>query len=361
MYKVPICRPSLPEFSRYTHELKKIWQSKYLSNFGVYANKFEKTAAKYLNVRHARITGNADIGLILGLSVLDLEPGCEVILPSFTFNSTANAIKWNRLTPIFADIDKGDWCLDPKDVERKITPKTRVVLATHVFGNPCQINELRDICTKYNLVLMFDSAHGYGSLYNGKKIGGFGDIEVFSFSGTKVATSAEGGLITTKKKEFFNKITAARNYGFIKDYNSIRNGANGKISELNALLGYLNLSKNEKNIVKRQTIIQKYKNNLKKIEEIKFQYVRKNNRSTYKDFGVLTEHRDNLALALEKNGVQTKKYFYPIHLMDWYQSNSKLKITEKIANECLCLPIFNEITDNEIDIVCTAIKNFFHK
>lgn len=361
MYKIPISRPSLPEFDIYVDGLKKIWESKYLSNFAYYANRYEELGKKYLGVKYARILGNADVGLILGLSILDLKPGDEIVLPSFTFNSTANAVKWNQLKPVFAEIDEDSWCIDPKDVEKKITNRTKAILATHIFGNPCRINELRKICDRYNLILMFDSAHGYGSLYQGKKIGTLGDIEIFSFSGTKVVTSAEGGLMTTNKKDLYEKMTLARNYGFIDDYNSIRNGANGKISEMNALLGCLNLAKNEEQVIRRQEIAKRYRDELRGVGDIKFQKIENNDRSTYKDFGITTNFRDELAKFLEGEKIQTKKYFRPIHLMDWYQDDIRLPVTEKIADKCLCLPIFNEITAEEINTVIDVIKNFYEK
>lgn len=361
MYKIPVSRPSLPNFDKYVDGLKVIWKSRYLSNFSYYANKYEDLCQKYLGVKHARVLGNADIGLILGLSILDLKPTSEIILPSFTFNSTANAVRWNNLKPIFADIDENSWCIDPKDVEKKITKNTKVVLATHVFGNPCRVKELRAICDRYDLTLMFDSAHGYGSLYEGKKIGTLGDIEVFSFSGTKVVTSAEGGLITMNKEDLYDKMTLARNYGFVGDYNSVRNGVNGKISEMNALMGCLNLIKIEKQIARRQKIAEKYRKELEGVGDIDFQKIDNKDRSAFKDFAITTSFRDELATKLEDEGIQTKKYFRPIHLMDWYSGGESLPVTEYITGRCLCLPIFNDITTLEQNKVIGVIKNFFIK
>lgn len=359
MYKIPVCRPSLPDFDEYVEGLKKIWDTKYISNFAFYASKYESIAQEYLGAAYTRILGNADVGLILALSVLDLEKDSEVILSSFTFNSTANAVRWNHLKPVFADVDPDSWCLDPKDVEKKITKKTKVIFATHVFGNPCRVNELRKICDQHKLTLIFDSAHGYGSYYQGRKVGTLGDIEVFSFSGTKVVTSAEGGILTTNRKDIYDKITAARNYGFVDDYNSIRNGANGKISEFNALLGCLTLVKIEAEIKKRQKIAYIYQASLKGVGDIDFQKVEIEDRSSYKDFGITTSYRDKLYEELEKKGIQTKKYFRPIHLMDWYRDGTSLPVTESLANRCLCLPIYNEITEEEQSEVISTIKKFY--
>lgn len=361
MYKIPVCRPSLPDFNQYVEGLKKIWGTKLLSNFAYYANEYESIGKKYLGTKFISVLGNADAGLIISLSVLDLDIDDEIILSSFTFNSTANAVRWNHLKPVFADIDQNTWCLDLRDVEKKITKKTKAILATHVFGNPCRVNELQDICHRNHLTLIFDSAHGYGSLYQGRKVGTLGDIEVFSFSGTKVVTSAEGGLITTSNKDLYDRITAARNYGFVNDYNSIRNGVNGKISEFNSLLGCLTLANIEEEVKRRQKIAYIYKTSLLGIGDISFQKIEKEDRSTYKDFGITTAFRDELYEELERNSIQTKKYFRPIHLMDWYRDGICLPVTEHVADQCLCLPIYNEITEAEQSEVITIIKKFYDK
>lgn len=361
MYKIPIAKPSLPIWEDYILGLKKVWKSRLLSNFAEYSQKYEEVAVKYLGIKWVRVVGNADLGLILALSALDLKPNAEVITPSFTFNSTVNAVRWNGLKVVFADINKETWCLDPKDVEHKITPKTKAILATHIFGNPCKIEELRTLAKKYRLYLLFDSAHAYGSLYHGFKIGILGDIEVFSFSGTKEVTSGEGGIIVTKNEELYNKITLARNYGFMNDYNGVRLGLNGKISEMNAIMGWLNLPRIEEKISKRLILAGNYKKMLANVGDIDFQLIEKENRSVYKDFGILTNRRDSLAEFLEVKGIQTKKYFRPVHLMDYYKNEIKLPVTEKIANKCLCIPIYNEMIKEEQDYVIEKIIEFYKK
>ncbi len=357
---IPVCRPSLPKLKVYEKQIKHIWETKMLSNFSFYSSKLESIAQKYLGIKNIISVTNADMGLIISLSILDLPKGSEVILPSFTFNSTANAVIWNGLKPVFADIDKETFCIDPKDVEKKITENTKVILATHIFGSACDVNELQKISKKHKLKLIFDSAHGYGSLYNGKKVGTLGDIEVFSLSGTKVVTSAEGGLIATKDNVLFQKLKLARNYGFDSDYNSKTLGMNGKISELNAALGCLNLTKVEKFVTLRNKLAEKYKNHLQGVGDIKFQKIPTKNLSTHKDFAILTSRRDDLFEYLNTQGIQTKKYFYPIHMMDYYlQHQTYLPVTEAVYNKILCLPIYNDLTENDFKKVVNAIKKFY--
>jgi dTDP-4-amino-4,6-dideoxygalactose transaminase len=361
MNKIPVCRPTLPDFNQYCDGLSKIWKTRMLSNFGEYALKLEEILMSYLGTNKIKIVGNADIGLTIALSALEVEAGSEVILPSFTFNSTANCVIWNGLKPVFADIDNEDFCLDPTDVEKKISPKTRVILATHVFGNPCQIEKLRDIADRHKLYLIFDAAQAYGSKYKDVKVGTFGDIEVFSFSGTKVVTSAEGGVVVAKTQELVDKVGMGRNFGFTNDYNSKRIGSNGKISEFNALLGCLNFPKIEDELKTRFKLVNKYINELLGTGDIKFQLIRQGNRSVYKDMAILTSKRDELATYLEEHGIQTKKYFYPIHTMDYYKDGISLPVTEKIAQTCLCIPLYDEMTEEEQDLVISNIKSFYNK
>lgn len=361
MNKIPVCRPTLPKLSDYVTGLEEIWQSRMLSNFGKYADQFESIVSEYLGTKLVKIVGNADIGLTLAVAAFGFEEDSEVILPSFTFNSTANCVVWNKLKPVFADIDKNDFCLDPVDVEKRITSKTKLIIATQVFGNPCKVEELRQLADKYNLKLMFDSAQAYGSIYKGKKIGLFGDIEVFSFSGTKVVTSAEGGIVVTNNPDLLDKVNFGRNFGFLSDYNSTQIGSNGKISEFNALLGCLTLPSIEEELVTRFKVVDKYTKDLTGVGDIRFQKICDGNRSVYKDMAILTCRRDELADYLQTADIQTKKYFFPIHHMDFYRSGLVLPVTEEIAKTCLCIPLYNEMTAEEQDYVINSIKNFYAK
>lgn len=361
MSKIPVCRPTLPKLSDYVSGLEEIWQSRMLSNFGKYANQFEQITSNYLGTKLVKIVGNADIGLTLAVAAFGFSEDDEVILPSFTFNSTANCIVWNKLKPVFADIDKDDFCLDPVDVEKRITPKTKMILATQVFGNPCKIEELRQLANKYCLKLMFDSAQAYGSIYKGNKVGLHGDIEVFSFSGTKVVTSAEGGVVVSNNQELLNKVSLGRNFGFLSDYNSTQIGSNGKISEFNALLGCLTLPSIEEELVTRFVIVDKYIKDLAGVGDIRFQKIHEGNRSVYKDMPILTSRRDELADYLQAADIQTKKYFFPIHQMDFYKTGLVLPVTEEIASTCLCIPLYNEMTTEEQNYVISTIKNFYAK
>jgi len=361
MRHIPIIKPTLPPFAAYSKSLERIWKTSLLSNFAYYAQKMEKKAQTYLENPHVSIISNCDVGLIITLAALDLKEGSEVLVPSFTFNSTINAILWNRLKPVFIDIDPETFCITPETVKKGITAKTGAILGTHVFGCPCDIDGIQKVAKKHAIPVIYDAAHAYGSLYKGKKVGSSG-THIFSFSGTKVVTSAEGGMIASDSKEFLQKIEYMRNYGFKGDYNSRSIGLNGKISELNAALGCLTLSEVEKQIKRRNSRVAFYKKSLNGVGDITFQIIPSHVRTTYKDFCILTSKRDMLADYLKKKGIMSKKYFMPLHTMDYYRDEkASLPITESVASRALCLPLYNTMKREDIRYVTKTIITFFKK
>lgn len=352
-------RPSLPPIEKYEKRLRKIWDCRMLSNFGENARELETKARKYLGNKHIMAVSSCDTALILGIAALQIPRGSECIVTPFTFNSTINSIIWNGLKPRFADIDPLTFNLDPSAVENAITPNTRAIMATHVFGNPCDINGLEKVAEDHDLHLIFDAAHAYGSLYNGRKIGSLGEIEAFSLSGTKLVTGGEGGLLATKNASIANRFELLRNYGFLGDYNSIYVGLNGKMSELNAALACLTIDTIEATVKIRNNIAGVYHDELECLDGIEFQSVSPHCRCAYKDFGIrIHGNRDRVEQALSAKKIQTKRYFLPAHKMVAYAaySDGRLPETERIYAEILCLPIFNEMEDSTAMRVCQAIK-----
>jgi len=333
-----------------------------LSNFGKYAQQFEARAQEYVGTRRARAVASCDLGLILALAALDLPPGGEAIVPSFTFNSTVNAILWNRLTPVFADIDPRRLTLDPAEVERLAGPRTAVVVGTHVFGNPCDDDAIRAATGSTRAPIVYDAAHAFGSRYRGRPAGTLGDLAVFSFSGTKVTTSAEGGLITAATDDLVSRLEYLRAYGFQHDYESRMVGLTAKISELNAALGVLAVEATERAVTRRQEVAARYRAALGGLPGLSFQQVDAGDRSTHKDFCILCERgRDGLERSLEVAGIQTKRYFRPAHAMQAYRrfATRKLPQTDAVAGRILCLPIFNEISDAQVDEVAGRVTDHF--
>jgi len=359
---IPIVRPELPPLERYVELLRDVWASHMLSNFGAYARRFESRAQDFLGTPRVRCTASGDVGLIVALKALDLLEGGEAIVPSLTFNSTVNAILWNRLTPVFADIDPHALTVDPADVAAQVTPRTAVIVATHVFGNPCDADALRQLAAARGLPIVYDAAHAFGSRYRGRPAGTLGDLEVFSFSGTKLVTSAEGGLVVAATDELVSRIEYARAYGFQGDYESHFVGINGKLSELNAALGVLTIERVEQAVARRQAIAERYRAHLAGVPAVSFQRVDPRDRSTYKDFAIFcAQGRDALEARLTAEGIQTKRYFRPCHTMRAFRrwATRPLPRTDETYARILCIPIFNALPDQDVDRIAGIVRAHF--
>ncbi len=351
-------RPELPPLDRYAELLREIWDSRMLSNFAAMAQRFERGAQEYLGTPRVRCVASGDIGLIVALRALDLPHASEAIVPSFTFNSTVNAVRWNGLVPVFVDIDPETLTLDPDDVAQAMTKRTSVIIGTHVFGNPCDADRLRQAAR--GLPVVYDAAHGFGSRYRDRPVGRLGDLEVFSFSGTKLVTSGEGGLVTAATDALVSKVEYGRAYGFQNDYDSQFVGINGKLSELNAALGVLTIETVERVVARRNALVARYRERLGDVAGIAFQKVDPRDRSTFKDFAVLFPTgaaRDAAEARLTAADVQTKRYFRPCHTMRAFRQWAKrrLPVTEDVYARILCLPMFNELTERELDQVARLV------
>lgn len=360
---IPITRPELPSLEEYTGLLAEIWDSRMLSNFGPMAQRLEAMTSDYLGVP-TRVVVSGDIGLALTIAAMDLPKGSACLVPSFTFNSTINAVLWNGLRPVFVDIDPATFTLDPSDARAAATEIGNVglVIATHVFGNPADSDGLREVADDVGARLLFDAAHGYGSSRGGVKVGGLGDAEVFSLSGTKPVTAAEGGLITARDPELLERIKLLRGYGFFADYNSKLIGLNGKMSELHAALGLLTMPRIEQALAIREAHIARYRAILDEVPGISYQQVRPQDRSTYKDFALLFDdraRRDRVETALAAANVQTKRYFKPCHLMDAFAPMNRrdLPATESVHERILCIPLFEALSGTEIDGIASVVRD----
>ena len=368
--KTLIAQPTLPEFSRVDIMFQDIVKTRMLSNFAKYSNKLEKDIQRTLEVKHALTFPNATSALMLIFRAMELTG--EIILPSFTFSSTGHALIWNGLTPVFADIDPKTFNIDPQDVINKITDKTTAIYAVHIFGNPCDVESLQTIADEYGLKLIYDSAHALGSKRNGINIGNFGDAEAFSLSGTKVLTSAEGGIVSVKDKLLNDKLALGRNYGASGDYDCQYIGLNGKMSEFHAAIAIESLTLLDKSVFRRNSINKHYRMRLKELPGILFQEVSDADLSTYKDMGIVIDEnlfgmdRDQLISELQKEGISTKRYFYPpLHQMKAYMDlgieGKNLPNTEYVANNIMCLPMYTHMTLDTVDKICFTIFRISQK
>jgi len=332
-----------------------------LSNFSEFSELFESKAATYLEVPFARAIVSCDIGLVVTLKSLRLPKEAPCFVSDFTFNSTVNAALWAGLRPVLVDIDRRTFNISPESLVRAMQGRQPgVVLATHVFGNPCDVESLKRVAETHGSRLVFDAAHAYGSMRGGSKVGGFGDAEVFSFSGTKVVTMAEGGLISTRDPEIDEGITYLRAYGFQTDYVSRVAGLNGKLSELHAALGTLEIDLIEMLLTRRQTLIDRYHQRLEGL--VGWQHVREEDRSTFKDLAVDfvdSERRAAVQHVLTAAEVQSKRYFVPLHTMPAYAPFAEspgYPNTNELHMTLLCVPLYADLGVSDVDHICDLIR-----
>ncbi len=370
MEKIPICRPTLPDFEDLRERFSEVFETGQLTN-GKYVKEFEEKCMEFLGVRNAVAVANCTGGLMLTMKALGLTG--EVIVPSFTFSATVHSLLWNGLKPVFVDCNPQTFNLDVNQIEQKITNKTSAILAVFIFGNPPEISKLEQISAEHNLKLLFDSAHAFGSKYRGKLAGAFGNAEVFSLTPTKLLVAGEGGLITTNDKELARKLRIGRDYGNPGDYNCEFVGLNARLTEFNAILGIRNLKDIEANILNRNKLVEFYRSFLLDLPGISFQKIDPGMRCTYKDFSILIDpekfglNRDTVASCLEKENIATKKYYYPpVHKQDACRSicgeiEEGLPVTEYLSQNILSLPLYSHMGEEEVVKICKAVQKIYNR
>ena len=360
---LPIVDPEGVPGEEFLEEVRGILASKQLTN-GAYVRKFEEAAAEYLGVAHCVAVSSCTAGLLLVLKSLDLRG--EVILPSFTFHATAHAVVWNGLKPVFADCDAKTFCIDPQQLRAQLSPDTAAILAVHLFGNPAAVEKLEEIAAELRIPLIFDAAHAFGSSIDGKRIGGSGTAEVFSFSPTKLVVAGEGGLVATRDSQLAKKLRAARNYGDAGNSDPEILGVNARMSEINAAMALHGLAGLEARIERRNEIRLRYERNLRDVAGIQFQEVSEGGRSTFKDFSVIVDEkefghsRDWLVELLHRQNIGARKYFSPpVHRQKLYGAmwgGRALPVTDLISDGVVSLPIYSSLTDESVDRVCAVIR-----
>jgi dTDP-4-amino-4,6-dideoxygalactose transaminase len=359
---VPIVRPFLPQLSQLAPEIDRILATGALTK-GAHLDAFEKAVAGHLGVRYAVGVSSCTMGLFLTYSALGLTG--EVIIPSFTFMATASSLVVAGLRPVFADINPLTANLDPDAVESAITPDTSAIVAVHTFGNPAEIDRLVDLAERRGLKLIFDAAHGFGSLYKGATVGPQGDAQVFSLSPTKLVIAGEGGMVVTNDEGLYGLLRVGREYGMTEGYDSAFAGLNGRLAEFNALLGLNSLNMLEEAVSNRNKTATLFRKRLERLPGIGFQTVDPRNRSSYKDFSITIDPdlfgltRDELAKALKAENIDTRAYYHPpVHMQTAYKGLPRpvgLRNTELLASRSLSLPMWSHMSEEIAEKICAAI------
>ena len=362
--RVPIIRPTMPPFEEIEQSLREVWGSGMLTVSKNVAG-LEKEFAARCGTSEAVAMSSCTSGLILLLTALDLPAGGEVIVPAFTFAATAHGVVWNRLTPVFADCKRSDLTIDVESVRSRITERTVAIMATTIFGVPPDIDELVALAEEHDLPLLLDSAQALGSTYKGQVMGGFGVGEVFSMSPTKVATACEAGVITLNDSVLAEKLRRARDYGKATDGQDMEFiGLSARLSEFHAIVARATLSHLDEYIAHRLACIAKYQARLGGLTGVSFLETG-DDRTTSCNYMVLrigsdcALSRNELYGALGQLGIQTKKYFYPaVHQQTAFRpmhDGIELPEAEAASAECLAIPLFGHMTEDTLELVCTAI------
>jgi len=363
-------KPTLPDLDSVLSQYRKVYDDGTITNAGL-VRAFEKRIEERLRIQHCVAVSSCTSGLALVLRAFRLDRP-EVIVPSFTFFATGHAVVWNGLTPVFADCDPLTWTVDPNSVEASITERTGAIIGVHLYGNPCDVVALERLAMKYDLKLIFDSAHAFGSSYRGRPIGQFGDAEVFSLSPTKLLVAGEGGLVTTTDPVLAHSIRAARNYGDLGAYDPEILGLNARMTEFNAALGLAGLDLVQRKVDRHNEIARLYDASLAGVAGLSFQSIHSGDVSTFKDYTVSVDpnafgmSRDELAQVLLAQNITTKKYFSPpLHRQTlyapYYETRScDLRNTNRIADTVLSLPIYESLSDETVRAVASAIRRAQH-
>jgi dTDP-4-amino-4,6-dideoxygalactose transaminase len=364
--KINIVRPVMPDFSEMADSVQGILRSGMVTK-GENLKRFEQAIREHLGVRHAIAVSSCTSGLMLTYRSLGLAG--DVVVPSFTFMATVSALVWSGLRPIYADVDPGTTNLDPAAAEAAITPQTSAIVAVHNFGNPAEIDALRAVASRHNLKLIFDAAHGFGALYQGKPVGGQADAHVFSLSPTKLLITGEGGIVATNNDALAEKIIMGREYGNSGSYDSAFAGLNARMPEFNALLGLHSLERLEDAARTRNQAADMFHEMLGMLPGVGFQEIRAGNRCSYKDFSATFDPvsfgltRDELAQALAAENIDTRKYYEPpVHRQTAYQQfydGRPLPNTEWLARNSLSFPMWSNMEPQVIMNICQAVQRIY--
>jgi dTDP-4-amino-4,6-dideoxygalactose transaminase len=366
-----VSQPLLPDLDLLNNSIKKIWKSKHVTNNGPLSLDLENRLATFLDAPTAMLFNNGTIGLLTALKLFDLPAGSEVITTPMTFAATAHSIVWNNLRPVFADITEHDLTIDPEAVAAAITPQTSAILAVHVYGCICDHEALQHLADTYGLKLIYDAAHAFGTKWKGQSVAVLGDASVFSFHATKLYNTLEGGLITTPRAEDREKIYLIRNFGIKNEEEVVSIGLNGKMNELQAAIGLLNLDLFETERAARTQLRERYRQIFSGLKGIVLQDVAPNVTQSEQYYLIRIDqdefgrHRDEIKVELERHNIFCRKYFYPLCTdYDVYRhlpiiSTKHKPYAETAKNQVLCLPFHSGVKDAHLDIIADVFyKNF---
>ena len=359
---INVTKSSIAPLDEYIEEIKDIWDSCWLTNMGVKHQLLEKKLSERLDCPNITLYTNGHLALEGIIQAMNFPKGSEIITTPFTFASTTHAISRNGLVPIFCDIDKDSYCIDPCKIEKLITSRTVAIIPVHVYGNICDVESIEKIASKYNLKVIYDGAHSFGEKYKGISTANFGDATMFSFHATKVFNTIEGGAVCFKRKEYKQILNDLKNFGIHGPEEVDFIGGNAKMNEFQAAMGLCNLRHLDDEISKRKVCFEEYKKLLCSIDGIKLPYIQDFVESNYAYFPVLfynyKYNRDDIYERLKKYNVISRKYFYPLtsEFKCYSEYYTETPVAKFISENILCLPMYSDLSIEDIKLICEIIK-----
>jgi len=361
-----VTQPLLPPLEEFIPYLQKIWESKRLTNNGPFHQQLELALCDYLGVKHIALFSSGTVALITALQTLRITG--EVITTPYSFVATAHSLLWNGIRPVFVDVDPVSLNLDPGKIEAAITPQTTAIMPVHCYGHPCDVDRIEKIADNYGLKVIYDAAHAFGVQWRNDSVLNHGDLSVLSFHATKVFNTFEGGAIVCQDSKTKQRIDHLKNFGFVDEVTVVAPGINGKMSEINAAFGLLQLKGIDAALLKRKAIDARYREALAGVTGIHCLSDACEKVANYAYFPILVRQgyplgRDALYEVLQNKGIYARRYFYPL-ISDFpmYRgmpsaAHANLPVAKAVAEQVICLPIYPDLQPGQVDLIVDIIKN----
>lgn len=363
--QITVTSPLLPSLEEFIPYLQQIWDSKWITNNGSFHQQLEQALCEYLGVKYISLFTNGTLPLITALQALRITG--EVITTPYSFVATTHALWWNGIKPVFVDVDLKTGNLNPDKIEAAITPKTTAIMPVHVYGTPCDTERIKEIADKYGLKVIYDAAHAFGVKKDGESILNAGDMSTLSFHATKVYNTIEGGALIMHDAETKKRIDYLKNFGFAGETTVVAPGINSKMDEIRAAYGLLNLKQVDAAIAARKQVALRYRDALKDVEGIVFFDDQPNITHNYSYFPIFVDAekygmtRDELYFKMKEQNVLGRRYFYPL-ISDFstYRGLESAKPenlpnARKMADSVICLPMYHNLTDENIEKIVSLI------
>ena len=366
MNKIFVTQPYLPPLEEFLPYLQQIWDSKTLTNGGPMHQRLERELCEHLGVQHISLFANGTLALVTALQALRITG--EVITTPFSFVAGAHSLLWNGIKPVFTDIDPVTLNLDPQRIEAAITPQTTAIMPVHCYGNPCDMEAIQRIADNYNLRVIYDAAHAFGVRQGGESILNAGDLSIMSFHATKVFNTFEGGAIVSPDAKTKQRIDHLKNFGFVDEVTVVAPGINGKMSEINAAFGLLQLQHVERAIARRREIDALYRRLLRGVPGITLVQPTGQDQPNCAYFPILVDEsypisRDALYAQMRGSNVYARRYFYPlISSFPMYRglpsaAPANLPVATRMASQVICLPMYPAMTDDDVERVVAVVAH----